>query len=150
MSLQEVVSSNEDLPSFTTNLTKSSIITPANPISLSSTTIILRFRDLITSNGETIRVHRQLIEEHGFVWWGWWKKQTENAPKDLLRDLSQRAHTLVPSENAFHIYLYDSGQEQLFKAQLLQIAFQKRERDSLSRTLCDAFVLSWSCFCGVV
>jgi predicted phosphodiesterase len=45
--------------------------------------IILRFRDLIA---DTIIEHQKLIEELGFVWWGWWRKPNE---PDRLSELEQ-------------------------------------------------------------
>lgn len=43
----------------------------------SEPTLVLRFRDLSTQLGGTIRQHRELIEKRGSVWWGWWKSAHE-------------------------------------------------------------------------
>ena len=32
-------------------------------------TIILRFRDLVTESNETINKHIEIINEKGYVWW---------------------------------------------------------------------------------
>lgn len=34
-------------------------------------TIVLRFRDLVTEENETISKHKKIIEEKGYVWWAW-------------------------------------------------------------------------------
>ena len=66
-----------------------------------SETIILVFRDLITSPDETIKSHAELIKYYGYCWWGWWKKPIENVPIGLFeRVLSIKAK----------IYLFDCGQ----------------------------------------
>ncbi len=121
-SLQSISSENGDLQKVKINITKPKDLLTVDKVS-SLDTIILRFRDIVTPNHQTINLHRQVIDQQGYVWWGWWKKQTEIAPKDLFRDLSQRLHSLS-NEEAFRIYLFDSGQEYLFSARLLQIAFQ--------------------------
>lgn len=38
--------------------------------------IVLRFRDT-TPGVDTIAAHLELMGRHGAVWWGWWKKETE-------------------------------------------------------------------------
>src|SRR6266404_6138785 len=43
-------------------------------------TVILRFRDLVTDQGETIKEHTRLLKQFGEVWWGWWARQTEKTP----------------------------------------------------------------------
>ena len=53
-------------------------------------TLILRFRDLATSEGQTIRLHREIIRKHKYVWWGWWNKFGEKVPIDLFTELTSR------------------------------------------------------------
>ena len=48
--------------------------------------IILRFRDLVTKENDTIKQHQEIIQQHGSVWWGWWKKGTEKTPCILRLD----------------------------------------------------------------
>ncbi len=76
-----------------------------------ASTIILRFRDLATALNETVRSHNELITSRGCVWWGWWHKLGEAIPDEEFRRLAAAAKTpdLV-------VYLYDSGQDQLFEA----------------------------------
>jgi Calcineurin-like phosphoesterase len=40
--------------------------------------IILRFRDT-TPGTDTIAAHLELLDRHGAVWWGWWRKEHELA-----------------------------------------------------------------------
>src|SRR5262245_42724566 len=68
------------------------------------TSLILRFRDLVTPPGETLRRHRDLVELKGFVWWGWWNKFGERVPADLFRRLSAAE---------FELLLFDSGTNQV-------------------------------------
>ena len=49
-------------------------------------TVILRFRDLNTSN--TIKVHKDIIDLFGSVWWGWWAKPQEKVPIDEFNFLN--------------------------------------------------------------
>lgn len=71
-----------------------------------STHVLLRFRDLNLSDGETISKHQEIIEVKGSTWWGWWSKYGEKAP------LSVFAHISSGSD----IFFYDSGQGLFFKA----------------------------------
>lgn len=74
-------------------------------------TIILRFRDLVTENNDTIFRHKEMIDEKGHVWWGWWNKGNEQTPYDEFSILKGRIE-----ENSEEFYLMDSGQEKLYKA----------------------------------
>lgn len=71
-------------------------------------TMILRFRDLATGGGETIRRHAE-IAEGGFVWWGWWNKFGERIPDDAFRRLALKAN-----QDGLRILLFDSGRLKLF------------------------------------
>jgi hypothetical protein len=71
--------------------------------------IILLFRDLVTQPGESIAFHSELILEHGFCWWGWWKKPIEDVPVDLFLRMADQ-----PRE--FSVRLFDTGHHKLFNA----------------------------------
>ena len=75
-------------------------------------TIILRFRDLVTDRGQTVAWHQAIIENPacGDVWWGWWRKRDETVPDNVFRELAKRAKTC-----GFEAYLMDSGQELLYR-----------------------------------
>lgn len=47
-------------------------------------TAILRFSD---AEVPTIETHRAIINEKGYAWWGWWKKQAEPSPRSFLEYL---------------------------------------------------------------
>ena len=74
-------------------------------------TVILRFRDLVTTNNGTIENHKSIIEQYGYVWWGWWKKGNEKTPVEEFSFLSSKA-----KENLIEIFLIDSGQNLVYKA----------------------------------
>lgn len=74
-------------------------------------TIILRFRDLVTEEDETIVKHKSIIEQNGYVWWAWWKKGNEKLPVD---DFS--AFSTYAKSKSIDVYLMDSGQAKLYKA----------------------------------
>lgn len=74
--------------------------------------MILRFRDLVTSHGETIKQHADLAKSKKAVWWGWWNKAGECVPTQAfgrLKDLARR-------KNGLSLLLFDSGQECLYRA----------------------------------
>lgn len=75
-------------------------------------TIILRFRDLVTDRGQTVAWHQDIVNNSGlgYVWWGWWRKREETVPDDVFRELAKRAKA-----GGFEAYLMDSGQELLYK-----------------------------------
>lgn len=73
-------------------------------------TVILRFRDLVTRKGETIALHREVIEKREFVWWGWWNKAGERIPDEVFRRLKQATPPGLP------LLLVDSGRHQVFRA----------------------------------
>ncbi len=80
------------------------------------TTVILRFRDLATENNVTIARHREMIDKKGYVWWGWWNKGSEKLPFDEFCVLKGEMES-----NPKYVYLMDSGQEKLYKAECLGI-----------------------------
>ena len=73
-------------------------------------TIILRFRDLVTSENGTIKQHKEIIDNHGYVWWAWWKKGGEKIPNDFSMLSTQ------VKENPVCVFLVDSGQNILYRA----------------------------------
>lgn len=80
--------------------------------------IILRFRDLVTKENDTIKQHQEIIQQHGSVWWGWWKKGTEKTPVPELAQLGVYAKTSPAT-----IYLVDSGQRLLYRASCINVEF---------------------------
>lgn len=80
-------------------------------MSVDSKTVILRFRDLVIAEGETIQKHIAVIEDHNYVWWGWWKKGNEKTPVSEFVALKISATT-----HPIDIYLIDSGQSLVYHA----------------------------------
>jgi predicted MPP superfamily phosphohydrolase len=83
--------------------------------------ILLRFRD--TGDLDTISVHQELIEKNGYVWWGWWKKDSE---PDRGNKLEQIKDTL----DQVNFYLFDRSTERFFVIQILKIHFDKNRKIS--------------------
>lgn len=74
-------------------------------------TIILRFRDLVTTKGGTVDQHNGIISNYGYVWWAWWKKGSEKLPAGNFSLLNTMAQS-----NPVTIFLVDSGQGLLYQA----------------------------------
>lgn len=89
-------------------------------------TIILRFRDLVTENNVTIARHKEMIDKKGHVWWGWWNKGNEKLPFEKFSVLGAEVQ-----EQSKDLYLMDSGQEKLYKANCLEIkCFKNKKSES--------------------
>ncbi|EPX56316.1 metallophosphoesterase [Cystobacter fuscus DSM 2262] len=73
--------------------------------------VILRFRDLVTPPGGTIRQHKQILDDQGFIWWGWWNKSGEAVPERVFAELKERA-----LKDGLTVYLFDSGHERVYSA----------------------------------
>lgn len=82
-------------------------------------TIILRFRDIVTAEDETIDRHVEVIRTEGYVWWAWWKKGNENAPIGEFAKLGACA-----KGSPVDVFLVDSGQNKLYKATCTNIEVQ--------------------------
>lgn len=82
------------------------------------TTIILRFRDLVTESGKTIEEHKEIIYEKNFVWWAWWNKGNEKTPVAALSEFNE-----LSKEQPQKIYLIDSGNNKLYYAMCSEIIY---------------------------
>jgi len=78
--------------------------------------IILRFRDLVTESGDTVKKHKAVIDQHGYVWWSWWKKGNEKLPVEAFSAFSTYAES-----QSKDVFLMDSGQKKLYKATCCKI-----------------------------
>lgn len=81
--------------------------------------IVLRFRDF---DVDTIAEHRQVIAEAGYVWWGWWRKNTEPTRREELEDIQELARA-KPVE----IGLFDRSTDRFFSARITDCVTE-RER----------------------
>lgn len=106
-------------------------------------TVILRFRDLVTSENGTIEQHKAIIEKYGYVWWAWWKKGGEIIPNDFSL-LSTRV-----KEDPIYIFLVDSGQNLLYRAMCNSIEVRTTtkmpspEKDKTPKYYCDQSYYAW-------
>jgi hypothetical protein len=87
---------------------------------VSHSSLILRFRDLVTEPGGTIREHLALLQDRGPVWWGWWMRPQEHAPRELFAELEAQIRvagggTEVPA------FLFDTGQGLLYPCALADL-----------------------------
>ena len=88
---------------------------PANNVQ----TLILRFRDLATAPGGTIRTHREEIVEHNYVWWGWWNKAAEKVPTETFTQLNKQA-----KGPGLDLFLFDSGRDYVYRAKCIEIHWE--------------------------
>src|SRR5262245_21949829 len=85
--------------------------------------IILRFRDLSTPAGTTtIEQHKRIIDEKGYVWWGWWHKQGETVPESAFREILAE----IGKSGPYQIYLFDTGKYRLQRASLSDIRWDTK------------------------
>lgn len=74
---------------------------------------LFRFRDLVA---ETIARHREVIDERGSVWWGWWKRPSEDNRADVWNALKAAS----PS-NPISVGLFDSGRHFVYRAKVIGV-----------------------------
>jgi hypothetical protein len=79
--------------------------------------IILRFRDLTVEDGGTITEHLRLLKRFDMVWWGWWMKQWEVAPRLLFQEIEQLIETKGPVTG----YLFNAGASKLYRVKISDI-----------------------------
>lgn len=80
-----------------------------------SPTLVLRFRDIERAEGQTIKLHRDCISQHGATWWGWLYRAYEQVPVETLQGLKPEG------ASAMDVCLYDTGQGRLYRARCTQI-----------------------------
>lgn len=113
-------------------------------------TVILRFRDLDVPDNDTIRRHKDIISEKGYVWWAWWKKGNERTPQDEFAMLSAHAQ----NESVF-VYLLDSGLNKVYKATCVEIKVNKStkvlspEKDYTPAYYCENKYHAWFKFTAI-
>lgn len=83
--------------------------------------IALRFRDT-TAGIDTISAHQKIIDEAGAVWWGWWKKDFEDAPLDFSKG----------AETNIEIYIVDRSTSRMFRANSSQRIISSDDMPDLS------------------
>lgn len=93
-------------------------------------TLILRFRDLATAKGETLKRHRMIRDALGFVWWGWWNKFGERVPGATFEKLNAKGD--------IEIVLFDSGSNKIFSAKCSEIRWDQQKGSLISSPEPDA------------
>ncbi len=107
-------------------------------------TVILRFRDLVTAENETIEKHAAVIKKYGYVWWAWWKKGNEKTPVDEFASLRVKAES-----KPLKIFLVDSGQDLVYEAVCEDIKIKTEEKipspekEKTPEYYCDQEYYAW-------
>src|SRR4051812_9126137 len=70
---------------------------------------LFRFRDLVAN---TIEEHRKVISEHGWCWWGWWKRPSEDSRSDIWSGLAEE----TKGGASVDVGLFDSGSGKIYRA----------------------------------
>jgi hypothetical protein len=78
--------------------------------------LVLRFREL-TPGIDTINEHLRILRRRRFVWWGWWKKETEPDHSDELSTLESEVSPEVPVD----AWLIDTSAERLHLATVVEV-----------------------------
>lgn len=84
-------------------------------------TMILRFRDLSTNVGETVRFHKEKISECSYAWWGWWHKAGETVPSATFQSFM----SIINDKGYLMVFLFDTGTETLYKAKIKEIKWDQ-------------------------
>ncbi|MDA4845251.1 hypothetical protein [Hoeflea poritis] len=79
------------------------------------TTILLRFRDMVTEPRGNIAEHARLIDEYGFAWWGWWARNQELAPKSILSSIFNGTGKEID------LILFDTGLMECYKTRCSKV-----------------------------
>ncbi len=80
--------------------------------------LLLKFRDLITEDGDTIAEHRAIIKSSRSVWWGaWMRKGAEKPPREFLAEILEG----LSKQESVKVYLFDTSQELLYSCSVKNI-----------------------------
>jgi hypothetical protein len=79
--------------------------------------VILRFRDLVTEEGGSIKEHSDILRSHGEVWWGWWMRQYETPPRMFLGELREK----IAQAGQVRGYLFNTGEGKLFSCTIADV-----------------------------
>lgn len=87
-------------------------------------TMILRFRDLSTNVGDTIKLHQAKIvdSKYKYAWWGWWSKTGETIPGETFQALM----SVIDKKGYLDIFLFDNGTKTLYPAKISEIRWDSR------------------------
>lgn len=77
---------------------------PASKRGVPPIRVLFRYRDLVQP---TLRRHQEVLKRKKAVWWGWWKRPTEDARSDVWTYLT--AELARAESKAVRVGLFDSG-----------------------------------------
>ncbi|QIO59967.1 MULTISPECIES: metallophosphoesterase family protein [Rhizobium] len=80
---------------------------------MTDTQFAFRFRDLVAP---TIIEHAKLIKERGEVWWGWWKRPSEDARPEVWDRLAGAS-----KGKPVKVVLFDSGTDKTYEAVVIDV-----------------------------
>jgi hypothetical protein len=92
-------------------------------------TAMFLFRDLVTQEGDTIKLHQEKITEFGYCWWGWWKKPIEKLPLEFLLNL------IPEGGSSTEVLLFDCGTYNFYRVNLQEVAISPSHAGMLSPDL---------------
>ncbi|HJP77867.1 MAG TPA: hypothetical protein VJ914_26590 [Pseudonocardiaceae bacterium] len=98
-----------------------------------SKVIVLRFRDIELTAGETIKEHRRVIGKHGHCWWGWLYREYESNPHRAILEISTKL------SDDFPVVLYDTGRTRVYVATCDEIRAYPYARRSPSLDLTPGY-----------
>jgi len=81
---------------------------------------LFRFRDLVAP---TLERHREVIGKHGSVWWGWWKRPSEDARRPVWNEMS----LLIKPDSPVEVGLFDSGHGKVYRAIVAEIVSPRED-----------------------
>jgi hypothetical protein len=80
--------------------------------------LMLKFRDLLTEDGETIAEHRSIIKSYKSVWWGAWiRKGIETPPRKFLAQILNTVDECYKAK----VYLYDTSRQKIYACEVSDI-----------------------------
>src|SRR5262249_18796596 len=87
--------------------------------------IVLRFRDIDVDLGQTIALHKRVIAESDYCWWGWLYRDYELNPHTELERLGKS----LERPEGFAVALFDTGRGTIYRATCSEIrAMSKPQR----------------------
>jgi hypothetical protein len=96
-------------------------------------TVLLRFRDH-SADIDTIHEHLNIIAQFKYVWWGWWRKESEPDHRRDLEELQYRAW-----QNSIAIGLFDRSTGRYFVARAADFIRDGEHRGAPERDRVPAY-----------
>lgn len=84
--------------------------------------LVLRYRDVVDEFKTTFE-HRLVLDKHGSVWWGWWKKDDEPDQASVLHLIRETAE-----RERIAVGFYDQSVPQYYIGQISDCSFAEYPR----------------------